>query len=125
MIRRRPQSNFCSLTTHVEAFNFVGNFEHLEAHAQLLLKGVGIWDEFGSNGWGLDHNKSMVQRNQAKHQTGSSSTKIADFLPANSDLRRIAYGYYKADFEFFKSIRVPPFDASRYAQSAETWGTFD
>ena len=91
----------------------------------MLLKGVGIWDEFGSNGWGLDHNKSMFQRNQAKHQTGSSSTKIVDFLPADSDLRKIAYGYYKRDFEFFKSIRVPPFDSSRYAKSAETWGTFD
>ena len=66
----RPQSNFCSLTTHIEAFNFVGNFEKIEAHTQMLLKAVGVWDDYGSNGWGADQNSSMFKRNQAKHQTG-------------------------------------------------------
>ena len=111
----RPQSRFCGLKKYISKFTFIGNFEKLQPHAELLLKGTDTWTEFGSNGWG-SHNGSMFQRNSAAHRTSAGgvdnhigihkagrlsidAAKAAmsydELLPPGSELRRLAFEYYK------------------------------
>lgn len=131
----RPQSRFCGMRTYLDRFNFVGNFESLQPHAEVFLKGTDIWDPFGEWGWG-DHNGSMFSRNTAAHRTSDgavtsknvgggrfgrlvidekkASMSYDELLPPGSKLRKAAFNYYKEDFEMFARITTPPFDNSRY-----------
>ncbi len=43
-----------------------------------------------------------------------------DLLPPGSDIRKIAYGYLKDDFEMFSKITTPPFDNTRYKEHVVT-----
>jgi len=130
----RPQSRFCNLKKYLSRFNFVGNFESLEPQAKLFLQGTDLWDSFGAHGWGTT-NSSMFQRNEALHRTSAGEVtgrlrikpakakqKYDDLLPPGSELRRLAFQYYKTDFEMFANIDIPPFDNSGYKQDLLTEG---
>lgn len=47
-------------------------FEHIEAHARLLLRATDTWEVFGSNGWGPT-NGSMFHINQVRLSFGEGS----------------------------------------------------
>mmetsp|Transcript_40168 Transcript_40168/g.51752 ORF Transcript_40168/g.51752 Transcript_40168/m.51752 type:complete len:514 (-) Transcript_40168:279-1820(-) len=130
----RPQHLFCGIKKYLKLFNFVGNFEKLEEHAQLFLKGTDLWHSYGSNGWG-DFNSSMFARNEAAHRTSAGEVKgtlaidqkkasmsYDELLPPGSKLRRKAFEYYRKDFEMMANINIPPFDNSRYKIDLATYG---
>lgn len=48
----RPQRFMCNLEKFLPAYNFLGSFEHLAGHAAALLRGAGLWEEYGARGWG-------------------------------------------------------------------------
>lgn len=43
-------------------FDFVGDFQHLEAHSEALLRHAGLWEEFGASGWGPLGESAFFQR---------------------------------------------------------------
>jgi hypothetical protein len=60
--------------------------------------------------------------NGAKHGVGTllsfdpgkTAQTYDELLPPGSELRRLAFEYYKADFELFAAIDTPPWDNARY-----------
>lgn len=44
----RPQMLSCGLDHLLPAYDFIGSFQHISKHTKLLLKKVGMWDEYGS-----------------------------------------------------------------------------
>ena len=56
-----------------------------------------------------------------KLKIDASKAKMSydDLLPPGSKLRKMAFRYYKKDFEMFSAINVPPFDNSRYKEDLE------
>ena len=66
----RPQADLCQVGSLWHLYNVHGNFERLEAHAEALLRRAGLWDEFGSTGWGQAGGEGhMFQRNAAAHRS--------------------------------------------------------
>jgi hypothetical protein len=47
----KPQVYMCRLHKFLPLLNFVGAFDRLAAHAELLLQGLGLWSEFGASGY--------------------------------------------------------------------------
>lgn len=128
----RPQHTFCGLGKYLPLYNFVGNFEKLQAHAKIFLQATDIWDTFGADGWGPNHNGSMFERNVAMHRTSAGAVtgrlkidarqakqSYDTLLPPGSEIRKKAFKYYRKDFELFASINTPPFDAERYQRDLE------
>ncbi len=82
----RPASKHCGLVKYGSKYNFVGNFEHLQPHAELLLKGTDLWESFGKTGWG-GGNYSMFQTNKVS--------------------RCVDFGKIKLTLAFFGGVRQP------------------
>mmetsp|Transcript_12507 Transcript_12507/g.36211 ORF Transcript_12507/g.36211 Transcript_12507/m.36211 type:complete len:579 (-) Transcript_12507:61-1797(-) len=112
----RPQHRFCGLTKFLHLFNFVGNFESLQSHAETLLRGADLWEPFGATGWGPSRNGSMFQKNQARHRNKSQKSTVEDHLPVGSRRRTAVYQYYREDFELFSRIKTPPFQSDSFAE---------
>jgi hypothetical protein len=99
------------------------------------LTATDLWHNYGSNGWG-DFNSSMFARNEAAHRTGAgavldgsikidvkkASMSYDKLLPPGSKLRRLAFEYYRKDFEMMASITIPPFDNRRYIEDLANHG---
>jgi len=49
-----------------------------------------------------------------KFDPSSTAKTYDELLPPGSELRRLAFEYYKDDFELFASIDTPPWDNTRY-----------
>lgn len=52
-------------------YNVHGNFEHLQAHAEVLLRRAGVWPSHGAHGWPGDGR--MFSANGARHRSIYSS----------------------------------------------------
>jgi len=48
----RPQILIANLRFYLSFHSFVGNFSHLRNDTETLLRSLGLWEEYGSNGWG-------------------------------------------------------------------------
>jgi hypothetical protein len=47
----KPQIYMCSLFKFLPVLNFIGSFDHLAVHTELLLSGLGLWQEYGASGY--------------------------------------------------------------------------
>ena len=54
--------------------DFVGNFSNLAEDAELLLRRIGAWDEYGRDGWGA-RGQSPIFRGRAENQDHVSNAK--------------------------------------------------
>ncbi len=77
--------------------NFVGHFDSIAQDAQKILKQVGAWESFGSDGWGIYQNCSFMEKNEAKHATSAQSRMQAFYTP---EIKRLALDYLQADYDF-------------------------
>ena len=58
--------------------SFVGHFESLQDDTKRLLQNLGIWDDFGASGWGLDGNESIfAESTYAQHKTNAKAKLIS------------------------------------------------
>ena len=64
----RPQRFMCNLEKFLPAYNFVGSFDHLKEHAEKLLRGLGLWDDYGSSGWTRAKRSPMMRGNPRAQQ---------------------------------------------------------
>ena len=48
----RPQVDVCVLNKFMPLYDFVGSYESLSNHSRLVLQELGLWEEYGANGWG-------------------------------------------------------------------------
>lgn len=53
---------FFGLHKFLPYFDFVGDFNHVQAHSEALLRRAGLWDEFGASGWGPMGTAAFFQR---------------------------------------------------------------
>ena len=76
-----------------------------------------------------------VPLNQALHRTSAGEVKgpiriggavasksYDELLPPGSALRKLAFEYYREDFEMLASLEIPPFDNARYKQDLARQG---
>jgi hypothetical protein len=63
--------------------NFVGRFDNLQDDAERLLRKVGAWDEYGTNGWGEERNLTIFARSATPniHSTGAKDKASKWFTP--------------------------------------------
>jgi hypothetical protein len=50
--------------------NFVGHMDTLKDDAERLLKRFGVWEKFGSNGWGSNGKEQIFQSEMQGDNTG-------------------------------------------------------
>ena len=122
----RPQRFMCNMEKFLPAYNFVGSFDHLQDHAEKLLRSLGLWEDYGKSGWsragkpkltaaertrarakaavGIEDTGAgaMFEKNAAWHQTQKMK-------PANHDLYTPALlakikRAYAMDYEMFDAI---------------------
>ena len=48
----KPQRFHCSLEKFLTKYQFIGRYESLRDHAEMLLRSLNLWDAYGSKGWG-------------------------------------------------------------------------
>lgn len=53
---------FFGLDKFLPYFDFIGDFKHVQAHSEALLRRAGLWEEFGASGWGPEGKAAFFQR---------------------------------------------------------------
>ena len=48
----RPQRFMCGLDKFLPLYNFIGSFNSLREHTEMLLRATSLWDDYGATGWG-------------------------------------------------------------------------
>lgn len=91
--------------------NFIGHLESAAQDAEVLLRRVGAWDEYGASGWGSSGQNSIFAENQSPHTTGSKNRLAAYYTP---QLERVVdFELYRKDYEHaFLGLKIKPIDWS-------------
>jgi len=63
---------------HWGLIDFIGGFDNAHDDTEKLLKQIGAWDEFGSNGWGVNGTEEIFGTTKTRHATGSE-TRFNEF----------------------------------------------
>ncbi|KAH8063706.1 chondroitin 4-sulfotransferase [Aureococcus anophagefferens] len=99
---RRYLSNMEKL---LPAFQFVGAYEHLALHAEMLLRSLGLWDAAGATGWWRKGRRyradALFASNGARHRTRPRRDASAHYTPELLDRVRAAYAM---DYAMFDAI---------------------
>jgi len=146
----RPQRFMCNLEKFLPAYNFLGSFDRLADHAERLLRGAGLWEEYGASGWGkrgkitqLVHSAkaavlpnataagfAMFRFNAAWHATKRMKPEQHDlFTPELLTKVRRAYRMDYAMFDVVGAMRDAPADGSAWGDAGyaarQTMGDYD
>ena len=105
-----PQSHFCGLKDNIELFDFVGNMELIENQAKLFLKCNNLWDDYGSDGWGLYANTSMFQKDSITAPHSTKSFNKDDYAPITAEIKEKVRRFYHEDYELNERIQSPTWD---------------
>jgi len=77
--------------------DFVGHLESAAKDAEVLLRKLGAWDEYGANGWGQKGTNSIFDANLSPHTTGSNNRLLDYYTP---ELERLVdFDLYAKDYE--------------------------
>jgi hypothetical protein len=60
---------------------FVGHLETAADDTKKLLTHLGLWELYGSSGWGESGKDPIFTNNQARHQTGAKDLLLTHFTP--------------------------------------------
>ena len=111
----KPQRFHCSLEKFLTKYQFIGRYESLRDHAEMLLRSLNLWDAYGSKGWGhRDKRHRLMPKpsdsipvrdslfaQKAKHSTNADARKASYLTPSIlSKLREI----YAMDYEMLSQI---------------------
>ncbi|CAM9780420.1 unnamed protein product [Scytosiphon promiscuus] len=98
----RPQLYF-GLDKFLPYFDFVGDFQHVEAHSEALLRHAGLWDEYGASGWGPQGESAFFERSTVQgHATGSHDSKAQYYTP--SLLSSVVEAYGPTDYRMMAGL---------------------
>eukprot|EP00578_Thalassiosira_sp_NH16_P000720 CAMPEP_0181138202 /NCGR_PEP_ID=MMETSP1071-20121207/34119_1 /TAXON_ID=35127 /ORGANISM="Thalassiosira sp., Strain NH16" /LENGTH=282 /DNA_ID=CAMNT_0023225019 /DNA_START=355 /DNA_END=1203 /DNA_ORIENTATION=- len=75
--------------------DFVGSFGNARDDTEKLLKQIGAWEEFGSNGWGVNGTEEIFGATKTRHATGSE-TRFSEFY--TKEIEQMVEGRYAADY---------------------------
>ena len=101
----RPQRYLSNMEKLLPVFNFVGAYEHLTLHAEMLLRSLGLWDVYGASGWWRKGRRykadSIFAANGAKHRTKHKRSQSQYYTPA---LLAKVKAAYKMDYDMLDAI---------------------
>ena len=115
----KPQRFHCSLEKFLTKYQFIGRYESLRDHAEMLLRSLNLWDAYGSEGWGhRDKRQRLMPKpsdsipvrdslfaQKAKHSTNADARKASYLTPSIlSKLREI----YAMDYEMLAAVDASP-----------------
>ena len=79
------------------SINYVGRLENLAVDGERLLRKVGIWERYGSSGWGPHQNLSLFNLASRRNHAADSSSKFSTMYTA--ELERKVEQRYKTDYD--------------------------
>lgn len=124
----RPQRFMCNLEKFLPAYDFVGSFDKLREHTELLLRSKGLWDEYGASGWVStttamrrrpppDAGGAIFDKNLAAHR--QKNTEPSSYW--TPELLAKAKRAYKLDYDMFDAIGLrfdgDPVNGTPWAQT--------
>lgn len=87
-----------------EHINFIGRFESLEVDTRRLLDQLGLWEEYGANGWGPNGTSSIfASTTSAKHKTDAGSKVHLYFQ--TPEIEALIESFYGEDYKKFNFTR--------------------
>ena len=94
----RPQSRLME-PKYYKYINFVGHYEAVAADAMRLLKTIGGWEEFGSDGWGKDGKEPIFSANSVFLESAEMDREYKKYFHDRKDLEKIVEEVYRTDFQ--------------------------
>ena len=102
-------------------YNFVGDFKHLQAHTEQLLRAKGLWESAGASGWQSGEGKrhgslplhttssestAMFARNVAWHKAnrGPVETDLENTHYWTPELKARVRAAYKLDYDMLDAV---------------------
>ena len=80
--------------------NFIGTMVNFSNKFKELLQKLGLWEEFGKSGWGVNRLYSIT-KNTAEHATKAAEKLNKYYTP---DLKKYVSKYYANDFKLYNNI---------------------
>lgn len=80
--------------------NFIGTMVDFSNKFKELLQKLGLWEEFGKSGWGVNRLYSIT-KNTAEHATKAAEKLNKYYTP---DLKKYVSKYYANDFKLYNNI---------------------
>ena len=99
------QVDVCQLEKFMPLYDFIGSQESVSAQSHLLLRVLGLWDEYGSHGWPGPQGEFLPPVSIAFHRTNSSQEVARTFT--SELLERVKY-IYKEDYQMIESLGLTP-----------------
>ena len=96
-----PQSINCHLDKFLPLYDFVGSQENLSEHARIVLKDLGLWEEYGASGWPGGEDEFLPLQSNAHHKTESSQQSQSMYTPELLDKVKTIY---KEDYDMIESL---------------------
>ena len=96
-----PQSINCHLDKFLPLYDYVGSLENLSEHARIILKDLGLWEEYGASGWPGPHDEFLPWQSKAHHKTNSSSKVDSMYTPELLDKVKTIF---KEDYDMIASL---------------------
>lgn len=94
----RLQSSFCGIRSGV--YDFYGDLENMGEDFVEFARSVGIWDDYGADGWGENHDEPFIDDRSGYQYTLHNSYELI-WQYYTEDLLKRVYEYYKEDFDRF------------------------
>jgi len=95
----------CKLWKFMPLYDFIGSHENVSAHGHLLLRELGLWEEYGSHGWPGPEDHFLPPTSHARHKTNSSEEVRKVYTP---ELEERVGRIYKPDYEMIQSLGLTP-----------------
>ena len=80
---------------HWNLINFIGSFNNIQNDTRRLLQRIDAWEEFGSNGWGVNGTEQIFGATKTNHATGSEKL-YKDYY--TKDIERLVEERYREDY---------------------------
>ena len=94
-----PQSHFYDLDKWLPVMDFVGSFESLAEDTEILLRKLGAWEEFGTNGWGEDGASAIFRGKKNELHSGGADEKM-DIFYSNASTKNRVMALMAPDFKY-------------------------
>lgn len=94
----RPQSRLME-PKYYKYINFVGHYETVAEDAMRLLKSIGGWEKFGSDGWGKDGKEPIFSANSVFLESAEMDKEYEKYFHDRKDLEKIVEEVYGTDYQ--------------------------